>query len=176
LTAIAILLAIGIQTTPLRAAAKYDYDPSVDFTTYQTFRFLGQGPEGTPRAPRARPDSGVGSPLVEKQIAEAVRAGLEAKGLEFAESGPADMAVAFHTGKRREVVGYGWGPRYRGPRRVAVYEEGTLTVDLIARESRELVWRGSIAASIKDDPEKRHKQIASLVEKVLENYPPPQKR
>jgi hypothetical protein len=35
------------------------------------------------------------------------------------------------------------------------------------------VWRGSIAATIKDDPEKLHKQIQALVEKVLKNFPPP---
>ncbi len=38
---------------------------------------------------------------------------------------------------------------------------------------QELVWRGSIAATIKEDPEKLHKQVQSLVEKVLKNYPPP---
>jgi hypothetical protein len=48
-----------------------------------------------------------------------------------------------------------------------------LTVDLIGRDTRELVWRGSIAATLKEDPGKLHKQIESLVEKVVKNYPPP---
>ena len=84
--------------------------------------------------------------------------------------------MAIHTGRQREVVGYGWGPRYHGPRRVEVNHEGVLTIDLVDRQAKELVWRGSIAATIKEDPEKLHKQIESLVEKILENYPPPAKK
>ena len=57
---------------------------------------------------------------------------------------------------------------------MVVNEEGTLTIDLVDRAAKELVWRGSIAATIKEDPEKLHKQIESLVEKILKNYPPPE--
>ena len=166
---------LATLTSPARAAAKYDYDPSVDFTKYKTFRWLGDAAVAPPRS-RARLDPhGQLSPLVEKQIGEAVKTQLQGKGLEYKEQGPPDLAVAIHTGKQREIVGYGWGPRYVGPRRVEVNEEGTLTIDLLDREKRELVWRGSIAAEIKDDPEKLHQQIDTLVEKVLKNYPPPKK-
>ena len=175
LLAIAVPFALwmGSLASPLRAAAKYDYDPSVDFTQYHSFRWLGDAPHASPRRPQARlgPNATL-SPLVEKQIGEAVETALEAKGLEYSEQGPADLLVAFHTGRHRDIVGYGWGPRYLGPRQVAVYEEGTLSIELVDREARELVWRGSIAATVKEDPEKLHKQIQSLVEKILKNYPP----
>jgi len=173
--AIAVLLALwmGSLASPVRAAAKYDYDPSVDFTKYRTFRLLGKSPVGAPRGHRALQARPALSPLVEKNIEEALRAGFEARGLEYSEEGLVDLVVTFYIGKHREVVGYGWGPRHPGPRRVLAYEEGVLTVDLIGREARALVWRGSIAATVKEDPEKLHKQIVSLVEKIAKNYPPP---
>ena len=174
-TLVAIVLLATLDGPARAAAAKYDYDPSVDFSKYKSFRFLGEAPDGTPRAPRnqGRPQL---SPLVEKQIGESVKATLQSKGLELEEQGPADLGVAIHTGQQREVVGYGWGPRYTGPRRVEVNKEGVLTIDLVDRVARELVWRGSIAATIKEDPEKLHKQIDSLVEKVLKKYPPSKKK
>jgi len=172
--AIAVVLLAALDG-PARAAAKYDYDPSVDFSKYKSFRFLGEGPDGTPRAPRNPQGRPQLSPLVEKQIGDSVKAALQGKGLELKAEGPADLGVVIHTGQHREVVGYGWGPRYTGPRRVEVNKEGVLTIDLVDRAARELVWRGSIAATIKQDPEKLHKQIDSLVEKVLKKYPPSKK-
>ena len=178
-TAVAVTLTIATLPAPARAGAKYDYDPSADFSKYHTFRWIGEGQTGQTSAqqvPRAHTEQHPQlSPLVRKQIGEAVRTQLQGKGLVFAEQGMADLGVAIHTGKQREVVGYGWGPRYRGPRRVEVNEEGVLTIDLVDRLAKELIWRGSIAASIKEDPEKLHQQIESLVEKVLKNYPPPKK-
>jgi hypothetical protein len=172
-TIAAVGLVMALASSPARGGgADYDYDPSVDFTELHTFRWLGDAPSAAPRRAQARPEANAKlSPLVEKQIGEAVRTQLEAKGLRYQE-GPADLLVAFHTGKQRDVVGYGWGPHHVGPRRVVVYQEGVLTIDLVKRDARELVWRGSTSATIKQDPEKLHKQIETLVEKILKNYPP----
>jgi hypothetical protein len=172
-SAVLVALGMGSSPSPLRAAAKYDYDPSIDFTKYRTFGLLGDSPVGVPRGHRARQERPALSPLAEKHIEEALRTGLAARGLEYREELPVDLIVTFYVGKHREVVGYRWGPRHVGPRRVLAYEEGMLTVDLIGRDTRELVWRGSIAATLKEDPGKLHKQIESLVEKVVKNYPPP---
>jgi hypothetical protein len=172
------LLSLGTLVSPARAAANYDYDPSADFSKYKTFRWIGDGPGAASRAQRNRTGAQHPqlSPLVEKQIGESVKSTLEAKGLTYVDQGPTtDLGVAIHTGSQREVVGYGWGPRHLGPRRVEVNKEGVLTIDLVDRQARELIWRGWIAAPIKEDPEKLHKQIESLVEKVLYHYPPPAK-
>ena len=171
-----VTLLLGAVVSPAHAAAKYDYDPSADFSKYKTFRWIGDGPGAVSRMERNRSSHPQLSPLVEKQIGEAVKTSLEAKGLAYVDQGPTtDLGVAIHTGQQREVVGYGWGPRYLGPRRVEVNKEGVLTIDLVDRQAKELVWRGSIAATIKEDPEKLHQQIESLVEKVLKNFPPPAK-
>jgi hypothetical protein len=169
------VLSLVMLDAPVRAAAEYDYDPSVDFTKYKSFRFIDQEVVAKARAARGNKAPQL-SPLVEKQIIESVKTGLQGRGLTLQEQGPADLGVAIHTGQQREIVGYGWGPRYVGPRRVEVNKEGVLTIDLVDRVARELVWRGSIAATIKEDPEKLHKQIENLVEKVLANYPPKKKK
>jgi len=173
---LAVFLAGAFAVRPAHAAAKYDYDPSVDFSKYESFRFIGDAAAGGPRAPKSQADPHTQlSPLVERQIGEAVRAELEEKGLRFQEQGAADLGVAIHTGRHREVVAYGWGPRVVGPRRVEVNQEGVMTIDLVDRVARQLVWRGQIAATVKEDPEKLHQQIDNLVEKILKNYPPPEK-
>jgi hypothetical protein len=172
-----LVLALGLAAVPAHAAAEYDYDPSAEFSKYHTFRWIGDGPGAAQRQARAKGNASARqlSPLVEKQVAESVKEQLQAKGLSYEDQGPAaDLGVAIHTGKQREIVGYGWGPRYVGPRRVEVDVDGVLTIDLVDRKAKELVWRGSIEVeSLKEDPEKLHRQIDNLVEKVLKNYPPP---
>jgi hypothetical protein len=173
---VAVVLGLVSAAGPARAAAKYDYDPSADFTKYRSFRWIGDGPGAAQRQARAKGNAPARqlSPLVEKQVGESVKAQLQTKGLEYLDQGAtADLGVAIHTGKQREIVGYGWGPRYVGPRRVEVDVDGVLTIDLVDRKAKELVWRGSIEVeSLKEDPEKLHQQIDNLVEKVLKNYPP----
>ena len=168
------LLALMAFDAPAGAAAKHDYDPSVDFAKYKSFRIIDEAVVAKARAARGNKTPQL-SPLVQKQIVESVKTGLQGRGLTLQEQGPADLGVAIHTGQQREIVGYGWGPRYVGPRRVEVNQEGVLTIDLVDRVAKELIWRGSIAATIKEDPEKLHKQIDKLVEKVLANYPPKKK-
>jgi hypothetical protein len=174
-TTMAITLAWGAWAPSAHAGAKHDYDPSVDFSKYQTFRWIGDGPGAAQRAARGKSEARRQlSPLVEKQAGESVKRQLEAKGLRYLDQGAtADLGVSLHTGQTRDVVGYGWGPRYAGPRRVEVDRDGVLTIDLVDRQAKELVWRGSIEVeSLKEDPEKLHQQIDNLVEKVLKNYPP----
>jgi hypothetical protein len=169
-TTVAIALAWGASAPALHAGAKHDFDPSVDFSKYQTFRWIGDGPGAAQRSARANGDARRQlSPLVEKQAGESVKRQLEAKGLSYLDQGAtADLGVALRTGQTRDVVGYGWGPRYAGPRRVEVDRDGILTIDLVDRKAKELVWRGSIEVeSLKEDPEKLHQQIDNLVEKVL---------
>ncbi len=162
------ILAAGGAPSLLAAGAEVDYDDSVDFSAYRTFRWFGDGRGNRPDRSRGKM-----SPLVEKDIQQAVESELQAKGLELVDSGQPDLGVVFSTGSRREAVNYGWGPRYRGPRKVTVYREGELTIDLIDGDKRELVWRGSVSATLKEKPEKLKKQIDKSVAKVFKNYPPP---
>ena len=89
------------------------------------------------------------------------------KGLKLVESGDFDFVVLAHAGiKERTQIHetgghYGgwydpyWGP-YGGTTTVSNYEEGTLVIDIVHWEKKELAWRGmgtSILEDI-DDPDK----------------------
>ena len=78
--------------------------------------------------------------------------------------------------------GYGYGPygRYwggtwgHGGVSVYQYEEGTLIIDFVDSNSKNLLWRGA-AKSVIDDantPDKRDSIINEAVYQILKNFPP----
>ena len=76
-------------------------------------------------------------------------------------------------------TGYGYGRygRYGGistSTTVSEYQEGTLLIDMIDPSSKQLVWRGSGQARIRQSssPEEREKRIGEAVQQILEDFPP----
>ena len=66
-----------------------------------------------------------------------------------------------------------WGP-YGGSTHVSNYEEGTLVIDIVQWEKKEMAWRGlgtSILEDI-DDPEKVTEYVNIWVAKILAEFPP----
>jgi hypothetical protein len=55
---------------------------------------------------------------------------------------------------------------------------GTLVLDIYDQKGKQLVWTGSATKTIDPGakPEKRQKNIAKAVTKLLKNYPPPTKK
>jgi len=55
---------------------------------------------------------------------------------------------------------------------------GQLDLDMYDSAKKELVWRGVAKKTLSEqkDPEKRQKNIAKGIAKLLKNYPPPQKK
>jgi hypothetical protein len=166
----------------------YDYDPKANFTGVKTYEWLNepQKPTGDPRVD--------GNTILEKRIHEAVDTGLAARGFREVTSDP-DFLIAYHVSldKRRSVQtlnsyygygpgwGYGYGAAYRpghwggAPETyVYEYEEGTLILDIVNPENKELIWRGSVQDEVhfKSTPEKDQTQLNEAVHKTLENFPP----
>jgi uncharacterized protein DUF4136 len=54
------------------------------------------------------------------------------------------------------------------------YTEGTLVIDLIARDGRTLVWRG-VYTDDEKDAAKLAKKLSDDVKKLFEEYPPKKK-
>jgi hypothetical protein len=54
---------------------------------------------------------------------------------------------------------------------------GQLDLDMYDSANQRLVWRGTVAKTIDQNakPDKRQKNIAKAVEKLLKNYPPKKK-
>lgn len=183
--AIALMILIaGCSTMQI----SYDYDPKANFTGLKTYDWLKepQKPTGDPRID--------GNTILENRIHEAVDSALEARGFTKVPNNP-DFLVAYHVSldRRRSVQtlnsyygygpgwGYGYGAAYRpgywagAPETyVYEYEEGTLILDIVNPENKELMWRGSAQdeVSFKSTPEKDRAQLNEAVHKMLEKFPP----
>jgi len=157
----------GISTTS-------DWDQSYDFSGLSTYAWMEQGLEG-----------GVSEIMLRRMYA-AIDEDLTAKGLRKADRpGSADVLIAYHTGtqdrQQYDTYGYGaggwWGGYWGGgmtTTTVRTYSEGTLILDVIDRQSNELVWRGSASKTIDDmdSPEQRVQTVQDAVAKLLKDFPP----
>jgi len=148
-----------------------DYDRDVNFAKYKTFKWI-------PHKPKVRPRRLLNHSLVEKRIKSAVERELSAKGCQKATGGKPDFLIAYHIGAKNKVdvttYGYRYGPRGRWwGRYVAVerYKEGTLILDFVDPELKQLVWRGTAVGAI-HYPETVGEKMDQAVEKILSKFPP----
>jgi hypothetical protein len=160
-----MLLSVGCATITVA----HDYDAEADFTNLRTYNWV------------ETPIEAAADQLIVKRAKKAVREGLSEKGVKIAESNP-DFLIAVHIVRRikKEVVYWehphlGYSRYWHGPiTSVYEYEMGTLALDFLSSETKELIWRGS-AASVTNpnlSPEKRSERINEAVAKMLENFPP----
>jgi hypothetical protein len=153
---------------------KSDYDRSVDFSTYKTYKWY----EGK------QPDDDLSrNPLVKKRIRVSVDKALQDKGFVLAEGDQADFVVVIHAGveERMQVYNTGsygwydpwWGP-YGGRTDVSYYEEGTLVVDIVGAEKKELAWRGMATATIREhtDSDEMQAYFDQVVKNLVKDFPP----
>ena len=149
-----------------------DYDSKVDFKKYKTFAFYKTGI-----------DKAKISDLDKKRILRAIETELTKQG--FAKSSNPDMLISIFTKTNTNVdiyrnnfgYGYGWGwtPYYwRGAGRetVSTSTEGTLYIDLIDAQKKELVWQGMGTGVLSQDREAKIERINEIVMKIMEKYPP----
>ena len=150
-----------------------DYDTTVDFKTYKTFAFYKTGI-----------DKAEISTLDKKRILRALETALLENG--FVKSENPDFLVSFFTKSRRKVnvnqnnnIGWGWGwnPWFWGGMNnninINEYTEGTLFVDFIDKNKKELVWQGVGSGAIKiDSPEKKEERIQLFVKEIVSRFPP----
>ena len=140
-----------------------DFDPSANFSAFKTF--LIRNGELTAKAPELR------SPLMRKKIEESIRTQLSAKGLSETQGRP-DLVVNWRFGAANQQ-GVTVGPRGR---RLATFKftEGTLVIDLMDREGRDLVWRG-IYRDDESNPSKISDKLANDIKKLFQDFPPKKK-
>ncbi len=149
-------------------SVNHDYDPQVNFSQYRTFSRL------------PIPAKATTNQLVVRRIKDAMTRQLEAKGILLV-SQNANFLIAMHGTTQEKLDIQDWGyssPRaaYWGQRDISVqqYTEGTLIVDFIDAQSKQMFWRGVAKGAVDPgaSPEKRSKRINEGVAKLLEKYPP----
>ena len=155
-----------------------DYNPQADFSRYSTYAWLPAPQTGDPRVDNA---------ILEGRIKTAVDRTLAEKGYRQVAADQATFWVGYHLSVQGQMdvttvnsyYGYGWGPWYYGPgysqnTQVRYYDQGTLLIDIVDAQARELVWRGSAEAEVRTDmtQEQRQQRVNEAVSRILQRFPP----
>ena len=181
-TTLILVMLVGCAATP----PVIDYDPTIDFTGYKTFAFIGEHP--LLRGVGAEE----GSPLLEGRLMQLTENILSARGFKLvADRESADIAVGFTVGGREKIqvnsypepyrpyyggYGRGWGGAYYAtPTSTTVrqYTEGTLSVDIYDVSQHKPIWHGIATKRITDKMQKNPQEtITEIVTGILATFPP----
>ena len=164
-------------------APNYDYLAGADFGKYRSYSWSVVDKE-------SKDNHRSKNPLIDKRIVDAIDNALAAKGLTNVADN-SDMLINYHVSvsaqeqqQPRGRVSIG-SSRYSGSSSVGfavsvpvggtrTYQEGTLVIDMIAADSKQLLWQGWGSRSVRQDtdPERLTALINEVVGEILENYPP----
>lgn len=169
-----VFISIGFITGCSSISVTSDYDPGIDFISYNTFSIYNG----------AIKDSKLESaPLVKKRVLEAITNEMQKKGLTLTDSANAALTIFTQAGTAEKMnvtdygYGYGgwWGPSpYGRDIHVSYYTEASLIIDLVDNTKKELVWRGIGTGVVEQSgtPEERQQRIGEAVATILDQYPP----
>jgi hypothetical protein len=177
-----VLLMFGVVAAAVAQDVRYDFDKNKDFSKYKTYKWV-------PIKGADQPDE-----LTGKKLTAAVDAELATKGLTKTDSDSADLYLGYQTaiGTEKQFTSYntgwgygpGWGSGwygYGGGMSTSSTYGSTSTVyigqlDLSVYDpvEKQLIWRGNASKTLdpKAKPEKKEKNIAKTVKKLLKNFPP----
>ncbi len=172
-----LALAVGLTFAACETiGVTIDYEPSTSFSNLETWAWLEE-------RPGHEADTRPGRALVGAPMRRAVREELAARGYRELTSGEPDFYVLHHAAVNKKLDLHsvprhydhsaGW-TMIGTETYVTEYEEGTLVLDVIEPERRDLIWRGTAEARIDRSagPEKREERIRKAVRKMLDRFPP----
>lgn len=166
-----------------------DYDKEANFNEYKSYAFYKTGIDKVQI-----------SDLDKKRILRAIEAEMSNRG--FTKSEDPDLLVSIFTKEKEEVdiynnnwgggfgwggwggwgwgggwgPGFGWGGGWGGGAFASTRTEGSLYIDLIDTDSKELVWQGKGVGNLGniENIEKKEARIREFVAEILMQYPPNQ--
>lgn len=152
-----------------------DYDRDANFNGYNTYAFYKTGI-----------DKAHISDLDKKRILKAIDSELSSRGMVKSED--PDILISIFTKEQEQVdihnnYGWGWSPYYWGGYgpgwgwnnpAVSTRTQGSLYIDVIDAENKELVWQGKGVGSLSssNDIDKKEERIREFVTEILQQYPP----
>tara|TARA_B100001989_G_scaffold123249_1_gene86956 strand:+ start:221 stop:757 length:537 start_codon:yes stop_codon:yes gene_type:complete len=152
-----------------------DFDNNIDFSNYKTFAYF------KPEIDRVDI-----SDLDKRRILKAIDNEMSLKGLSKSET--PDLLIGFTTKAKDKIYvnnfnnfswgwGWGWGfnPWLWGPNgfnTISTKTEGTLYVNIIDANTRQLVWQGKGRGGIDENIKNRNERISLFVKEIVGNYPP----
>jgi len=152
-----------------------DYDTRTSFTNYKSFAFF-----------KPSVDQLEISDLDKKRILRSIEEAMISKG--FVKSATPDLLIGIDAQAETSIYayqnyygynyGWGWGPFAGRGSYIDTYEtvEGTLYIDLIDANKKELIWQGIGQAPLVQGPEAKEERIKEIVTSVLAKYPPEKKK
>ena len=180
-----VLLMFGVVGVVVAQDVRYDFDKNKDFSKYKTYKWV-------PIKGADQPDE-----LTGKKVTAAVDAELATKGLTKTDSDSADLYLGYQTaiGTEKQFTsyntGWGYGPGWGGGwygyggamsgnttyGSTSTVYIGQLDLSVYDPVEKQLIWRGNASKTLdpKAKPEKKEKNIAKAVKKLLKNYPPTSK-
>ena len=182
---IAAILILTLSVSHLSVGqVNTDYDKSVDFSQYMTFKFVGWQEGTTERL----------NQLDAKKILTALTKELNGRGILIDGSTPKMVMVLFlvvddktsttaytnYTGGMGYGMGrVGWGAGVGGmgmSQSTTTYSEndyevGTFVIDFYDPESKKLLWQGILKKNVTENTKKREKKITKAIAKLLKDYP-----
>jgi hypothetical protein len=170
-------LALGACATTSGPTVRVDADPTANMASYGTYSFFE--PFGTDR-------SGAATPLG-NTVKQALRREMDVRGLRYVESG-GDLLVnaAIKSSEKTDVstmsvpdpyFGYRYGRYspwvgYNQETIVRQYTEGTLTIDLVDRARKQLVWSGAAFGRVTDKVRSNPQgAVDTAVREIFARYP-----
>ena len=182
------MIIVGMLSACSTMRVTSDYDPFANFSGLRTFAWISDIQEKTG-------DPQIDDPVLDATIRNAIEVQLELQGYEKRTVDPPNFLIGYHAAidRRLEVrtinkvysdfPDLGWDSFdnrfiFRGEEetetKVFEFEEGTLILDVVDPETKDLIWRGSAKAEIKfaDNPEKREERIKESIRLILKNFPP----
>ena len=171
---------MALAAAGLAQDVRYNFDKSTNFEKFHTFKWVeikGSSPMDQ---------------LTNQQLKSAFEAELAKKGLVMAPGEEADLWIGLQLtiGQEKEFSSYssdfgygpGWGRGWYGggmgstmtTGQTSTIHIGEVALDMYDPSNKQLVWRGAATKTLdpKAKPEKRQKNIAKGVTKLLKNYPP----
>ncbi len=173
------LIGMGLLAACSTVTVTTDYDRSVSFAKYRTYRV----------APPARGQT-LG-PVSEAALRASLRRELSMRGIAEVTTGKADLAIVRHVFLKEKVsvnqytdwgygygggwpYGYGYYGMWAGAPRtfvnVSQYTEGTLVLDFVDTRTQRLVFRG-IGKAVVGGPQSNARNIDEAVAKIVAAFP-----
>jgi hypothetical protein len=181
-----VSLAAAAAMLALTACASVDVrtatSPDANLSALRTFNVM-PNPEPPPRFAPSTNDPMLVNSISNRALRTDLVKGFENRGYALADN--PDFAVAYYASTQQKLdvtywdYGYpfypgwwgggpGWGP-YDST--VTQYTEGTVIVDVINPQTKELLWRGTGVATVSNDEAKYEQDLWKTVTAILEKFP-----
>lgn len=162
-----LAITFGLLSSCASVRVSTDYDKMANFSQKKTFAFLKEGIDRVEV-----------SDLDKKRIMRAIEAEMVKKGYAITDTNP-DVFVNFFTREEQMEsvynnmgVGFGWGPFYFSRNMISRETQGTLFIDIIDGQGKDLIWQGKGEGSLMGND--KDQMVYKFVSSILNNYPPKQ--